>query len=318
NSKSPSDVSSNNNDNHHNDTDAEKSSGEKIVENVQDKVLVDSNKPQDMDINYGSSDSDNDSCSESFIKVELALSKVDKQINVNDVPTTEIDTDKKDEKSANEPMGESNVSVSADIANVSIIPYSIINTTASTDRTPTELFIEINYHADERINNVRAMMNMGFNDEGAWLTFSFCARKASHIWVQCEQHRYLPLTVDAARPIRARVAYISVGISHESLWYTSTMLLSPQQRLSLYKAGIWTRVWKHLNGVGQKEHGNCGYRRFTVEQASEKLIFSLACYQPEALSRSTTPQTPGDISGSGSLNDITAASQRNFNEIQPF
>uniref|UniRef100_A0A1B0FPM6 UBA domain-containing protein n=1 Tax=Glossina morsitans morsitans TaxID=37546 RepID=A0A1B0FPM6_GLOMM len=142
------------NDNNHNDTDAEKSSDEKIIENVQDKILVDSNKPQDMDLIDA-----------------LALSKVDKQINVNDVTTTEIDTDKKDEKSANEPMGESNVSVSADIANVSIIPNSINETTTSTDVTPTESFIKITYHAHERINNaVKAMMNVGFSNEGAWLT----------------------------------------------------------------------------------------------------------------------------------------------------
>uniref|UniRef100_A0A1A9UWP7 Uncharacterized protein n=1 Tax=Glossina austeni TaxID=7395 RepID=A0A1A9UWP7_GLOAU len=63
NSNNPSDVSSNKNDNNHSDTDAEKSSDEKIIQNAQDK-------------------------------------------HVNDVITTENDTDKKDEKSANEPMGE--------------------------------------------------------------------------------------------------------------------------------------------------------------------------------------------------------------------
>uniref|UniRef100_A0A1A9ZQL3 Uncharacterized protein n=1 Tax=Glossina pallidipes TaxID=7398 RepID=A0A1A9ZQL3_GLOPL len=94
---------------------------------------------------------------------------------------------------------------------------------------------------------------------------------------------------------------------------TSTMLLSPQQRLSPYKAGIWTRVWKHLNEVGQREHGKCGYRRFNVEQVSENLMCSLACYQP--LSRCTMPQTPGGISGSGSLNDFSAAGRHNFNEV---
>uniref|UniRef100_A0A1A9UIV9 Uncharacterized protein n=1 Tax=Glossina austeni TaxID=7395 RepID=A0A1A9UIV9_GLOAU len=169
NSNNPSDVSSNNNDNNHNDTDAEKSSNEKIAENVQGKVLVDSNKPQDMDLSYGSSDSDNDSGSESFIKVDaLALLKVDKQIIVNYVTITKIDTDKKDEKWTNEPMGESNVSVSADIVNVSIISDSIIDTTTSTDITLTESFVQITYHADERIYNaVKTMMDMGFTNERA-------------------------------------------------------------------------------------------------------------------------------------------------------
>uniref|UniRef100_A0A1A9V1K6 Uncharacterized protein n=1 Tax=Glossina austeni TaxID=7395 RepID=A0A1A9V1K6_GLOAU len=170
NSNNPSDVSSNKNDNNLNDTDAEKSSNEKITENVQGKVLVDSNKPQDMDLSYGSSDSDNDNGSESFIKVDaLALSKVDKQIIVNYVTITEIDTDKKDEEWANEPMDESNVSVSADIVNVSIIPDPIIETITSTDITPTESFVQITYHADERIYNaVKAMINMGFSNEGAY------------------------------------------------------------------------------------------------------------------------------------------------------
>uniref|UniRef100_A0A1B0FNH5 Uncharacterized protein n=1 Tax=Glossina morsitans morsitans TaxID=37546 RepID=A0A1B0FNH5_GLOMM len=105
-------------------------------------------------------------------------------INVNDVTTTEIDTDKKDEKSANELMGESNVSVSADIANVSIISNSVIDTTTSTDITPTESLSEITYHADESINNaVKAMRNMGFSNEHSslhhskelkFLNFYFC------------------------------------------------------------------------------------------------------------------------------------------------
>uniref|UniRef100_A0A1A9VPF3 UBA domain-containing protein n=1 Tax=Glossina austeni TaxID=7395 RepID=A0A1A9VPF3_GLOAU len=146
NSNNPSDVSSNKNDNNHNNTDAEKSSYEKIIENVQGKVLVNSNKRQDMDLSYESSDSNNDNGSESFIEVDaLALLKVDKQININDV--------------------------TVDIANVSIIRNSIIDTTTSTDITTTESFIEITYHADECINNaIKAIMNMGFSNEGAWLT----------------------------------------------------------------------------------------------------------------------------------------------------
>ncbi|KAF5284324.1 hypothetical protein FQA39_LY04617 [Lamprigera yunnana] len=115
----------------------------------------------------------------------------------------------------------------------------------------------------------------------------------------------LPLTTQPTGcDIEIKIKNNQISLSQDALWNASMMLLSPQQRLVPYRADIWTKLWDHLiKSVKLKQ-------KFKSSQVVEKLLVSLVCYQPEALSRSSTPLSPsGSLGGSSGISEFSTISQ---------
>lgn len=80
----------------------------------------------------------------------------------------------------------------------------------------------------------------------------------------------------------------SLTLTQDALWNASMMILSPQQRVVPYRADIWVKLWENMLKNTKRKP------RFRSSQVVEKLMVSLVCYQPEALSRSSTPMSPAN------------------------
>ncbi|KAG5891684.1 hypothetical protein JTB14_020101 [Gonioctena quinquepunctata] len=97
----------------------------------------------------------------------------------------------------------------------------------------------------------------------------------------------LPVTTQrVGLDIEVKINDYTISLSQDILWNASTVLLSPQQRIVPYRSDIWMKLWEQLAKLSK------GSQRFKPSQVVDKLMVSLDCYQPEALSRCSTPLSP--------------------------
>ncbi|XP_048489320.1 protein pigeon isoform X2 [Plutella xylostella] len=95
---------------------------------------------------------------------------------------------------------------------------------------------------------------------------------------------FLPVTMPH-KLVEVKIGDICVAASQEKLWNVSVVVLGPRQRLSQFAEDMWTRLWVALNPANKTPV-------LKPEAVRAKLSASKHCYQPEALSRCSTPHSP--------------------------
>ncbi|KAL0901943.1 hypothetical protein ABMA27_007088 [Loxostege sticticalis] len=113
--------------------------------------------------------------------------------------------------------------------------------------------------------------------------------------------RMLPFTLHA-KFADVKVGSTLVSVSQEKLWSGSAVVLAPRQRVLQFAEDVWTRVWAALHAQPPT--------RLTPAQVVDKLRVSLHCYQPEAVSRCSTPLSPSGAGGVGLALGVAGPARR--------
>ncbi|KAM3960865.1 LOW QUALITY PROTEIN: gamma-secretase activating protein pigeon [Aphomia sociella] len=105
-----------------------------------------------------------------------------------------------------------------------------------------------------------------------------------------------------------KVCDTCVSVSQEKLWNSSAVVLAPRQRVCQFAEDVWTRVWAALSDPPAT--------RLQPSHVMERLRVSLHGYQPEALSRCSTPLSP--LGGPAPLCAPRRAERSAHHDLLPF
>ncbi|XP_073957981.1 gamma-secretase activating protein pigeon [Choristoneura fumiferana] len=89
-----------------------------------------------------------------------------------------------------------------------------------------------------------------------------------------------------------------VSVSQEQLWCGASVVLAPRQRVCQFAEDAWTRLWRALSAPPPA--------RADPTAVTARLRVTLHCYQPEALSRGSTPLSPLAPGGALGLSSLPA------------